>query len=94
MPRAPKVTLPRTVSINGQRWKILRWCEDAEPTRHWGECYVDDRVIWIHPDIEGQQLVDTLIHELHHACDSKTPEHRVYTHGEVSARYLRRAGLI
>lgn len=94
MPRAPKVKLPRTVTINGDRWRIVRWYEDAEPHKNWGECYFDDHVIWIHPDLEGDQLVCYLLHELNHAANIHTPEHSVTEHGKVAARYLKRAGLI
>lgn len=94
MPRAPKVKLPRTVSLFGRRWRVLRWFEDAEPRCNRGECHIDDGVIWIHPDLEGQELVDTLIHEIGHAADERAAEKRVTAGATAAARFLRRAGLI
>lgn len=53
----------RTVYIGEQRWKIRR----AKLRGKYGDCDYGQRVIRIHETLAGNELLDTLIHELIHA---------------------------
>lgn len=53
----------RTVYIGEQRWKIRR----AKLRGRYGDCDYGQRIIRIHETLAGNELLDTLIHELIHA---------------------------
>lgn len=53
----------RTVYIGDARWKIER----ASLRGKYGECDYGSRTIRIHHTLAGDELLDTLLHELIHA---------------------------
>jgi len=87
-----QVPLPRTVSIGGKQWRIRRRYAPAGDAC--GLCDWDAGVIYISPKLVGQDLVDTIIHEFNHAITGRRREKKTHELGTVTARYLKRAGLI
>lgn len=91
MPTKARVKLPRYITIAGKRWKIRRWL--AGSTDECGLCDWDSLIIYIAPHLEGEELIDTIIHELNHAVTGKYRESKTLEIGTVTARFLRRAKL-
>jgi hypothetical protein len=60
------VRLPRTLTINGERWRVVR-----KPMLHrglFGQCVPSLREIQICSWLTGDDLADTFLHEVLHAC--------------------------
>jgi hypothetical protein len=58
--------IPRSLEINGKRWRVVR-----KPLAHLGDsgrCYPGSREIQLDPYLTREELEDTFLHELIHAC--------------------------
>lgn len=63
---------PRRLTINGLRWKIRFvaeiWTNNPREVI-WGCCYPDSREIHIRRDLEPEDMLHTVVHEVMHALE-------------------------
>lgn len=59
--------LPQTLTIDGKRWKVRRGTISKTGT-HWGRCYPPTRTITIAWGLTPAEQLQTLVHEVLHAC--------------------------
>lgn len=75
-----------TVKIRGKDWRITRRHRDCKGLD--GCCFFEERVIYIAPYLSGQDLIDTIIHELCHAYYPKASEKSVSAFATDAARVV------
>jgi len=56
--------LPKSFTLNGRRWKVKLEALDGDM----GRCNHRERSIIIDPDQAADEMEDTFLHELLHAC--------------------------
>lgn len=78
-------------TVAGRYWR-LKWSRWLKA--HWGLCYLDRREIVIRSNLNELNTLDTVIHELLHACDTDSllSEEWVSRSATDIARVLHRLG--
>ena len=79
--RSRSAKVPKALTINGERWTVVR----ANLARRglWGLCVHTKREIRLDSGLRGQELAETFLHEVLHAClperfNAKTEEKMVF----------------
>ena len=81
------------IDIRGKRWSLVfRRIRATKDGPILGLCDNADRIITIHKPLEGQELLNTLVHELTHACLPDTAEDSVDDTAESIAAALWQLG--
>jgi hypothetical protein len=60
--------LPRSVVINGQRWRVVRKPLHKRERGLMGQCCRSLLEIQLDTTLTGTDLIDTFLHEVLHAC--------------------------
>ena len=86
----PKTPAKNTVVIDGQRWQLV--FRSLRRRNRCGLCEYDKRRVSICTSLEGMERLDTICHELLHACQGFASEEHVAQTATVLATALWRLG--
>jgi len=78
------------VYIGDQRWTI-QITKNLAPDRD-GECDYDARTIRVHPSLQGETLLEVIVHEMLHARWPDLSEEAILEHSQEIAGTLYRLG--
>ena len=81
------------VNIGGDQWTI-KFTRENLGLDQWGVCVYGMKLIIIDPTLRGAQLVDTVVHEILHACLTNLSEEAVWGTAEVLTQVLVGAGFM
>ena len=81
------------IKIDDKEWTI-RFTKENLGLDQWGVCQYSTRSILIDPDLRGIERLDTIIHELLHACLSDCSEDAIWRTSEVLSEVLALGGLV
>ena len=86
----PKTPAKHTVSIDGQRWQLV--FRSLRRRNLCGLCEYDKRRVSICTSLDGMERLDTICHELLHACQGFASEEHVAQTATVLATVLWQLG--
>ena len=86
----PKTPAKNTVVIDGQRWQLV--FRSLRRRNLCGLCEYDKRRVSICTSLEGMERLDTICHELLHACQGFASEEHVAQTATVLATVLWQLG--
>ena len=86
----PKTPAKNTVAIDGQRWQLV--FRSLRRRNLCGLCEYDKRRVSICTSLDGMERLDTICHELLHACQGFASEEHVAQTATVLATVLWQLG--
>lgn len=78
------------ITIHGRRWRLIK----KRLAGCWGRCDFPQRVIYLDPSLTGFELCNVLLHEVQHAYDCESEEHRVQSVAAAYAQAMKELRLI